>query len=364
MTNTLMTDVLIARGAGLAARGVALAGSFGIAGRAGALAIALSLPSLAASAAPIELKLAFFTSEQTDTFRDGVMPFVDAVNAEGKGLVSIKVYANGALGNALAEQPSMVLEGVADIAWVVPGQTPYRFPDNQALELPGLFQDLREGTLVYTRLIAAKALRGYEDFFVIGAYVSAPSIIHSRKPITSLAALKGLKIRANNPMEAGALESLGATPTVMPASRLADALAHGAVDAAVMSPAGLFQFGGARSATNHYLLGIGSAPLVVLMSRKKFESLPEAAQALIRKYSGNRAAAIWIESFGATEQRALDQIKSDPAHKEIEPSPADRAAAHKVYQAMIDAWAGKSQHNAALLKMIEADLTAIRSTTR
>ena len=98
----------------------------------------------------------------------------------------------------------------------------------------------------------------------------------------------------------------------MPASRLADGLAQGAIDAVVMSPGGLFQFGAARAAANHYLLGIGSAPLVVLMNRKKFDSLPAAAQALIRKYSGERAAGIWIE-FYRRHRAALarqDQIRS------------------------------------------------------
>lgn len=326
--------------------------------------LVLGLLPVEAWAEPITLKLAFFTSDKADTFRCGVKPFVDAVNAEGKGLVTIKVYPDGALGKAVADQPSMVLEGTADIAWVVPGQTPYRFPDNQVLELPGLFRDVREGTLVYTRLIAANALRGYQDFFVIGAYTSAPSIIHSHKPITSLAALKGQKTRANNLMEAEALERFGAIPTIMPASRLADALARGAVDAAIMSPGGLFQFGAARTATHHYLLGIGSAPLVVLMSRKKFDSLPAAAQALIRKYSGDRAAATWIESFGAVEQRALDKLKSDAAHKEVEPSPADRAAAQRIYKSLMDAWAANSLHNRQLLRTIEADLAGIHSTAQ
>ncbi len=330
---------------------------------AGALAMAL-LPYVTASAEPIELKLSFFSSEKTDTYRDGIKPFVDAVNAEGKGLVTIKVYLNGALDKAVAEQPKLVAEGVADIAWVVPGQTPYRFPDNQALELPGLFKDVREGTLVYTRLIAANALRGYEKFFVIGAYASAPAVIHSRKPTASLAALNDQKIRTNNSVEAEALVSFGAIPTIMPALRLADALTRGALDAIVMSPGGLFQFGTAGLAANHYLLGLGAAPLVVLMNRKKFDSLPEAAQALIRKYSGKRAAATWIEHYGATEQRSLDKIESDPARTAVKPSQADRAAAQKVYRAMIDAWAAKSARNRELLRTIEANLTAIRSTTQ
>ena len=326
-----MTNAPKTRFAFVAAPRVAMAGSFvGIAARIGVLGLAL-LPSIAASAAPIELKLSFFASEKIDAFRYGVKPFVDAVNAEGKGLVAIKVYPNGALGKAVAEQPGLVLEGVADMAWIVPGQTPYRFPDNQALELPGVFQDVREGTLVYTNLIAANALRGYEDFFVIGAYTSDPQVIHSRKPTSSLAALKGQKIRANNAVEAEALNRLGAIPTVMPASRLADGLAHGTIDAVVMTPGGLFQFGAERSVANHYLLNMGVAPLLVVMNRKKFESLPAAAQALIRKFGGERAAGIWIKAFDAIEQGSLEKIKLDPARKVVEPSPADREAAQQIY---------------------------------
>jgi TRAP-type C4-dicarboxylate transport system substrate-binding protein len=331
--------------------------------RIGTLAVALLLPSMVA-AQPVELKLSFFASEQTDTFRYGVKPFVDAVNAEGEGVVAVKVYANGKLSKSVAEQVQLVLSGAADIAWVVPGQTPYRFPDNQALEMPGLFRDVREGTLVYTRLVAANALRGYSDFFVIAAYASAPSIIHSRKPITTLADLKGLKVRTNNPIKAESVARLGATPTIMPASMLADALAKGSVDAAIMSPTGLFQFGAANAARHHYLLGIGAAPLLVVMNRRKFDGLPKAAQALIRKYSGERAAAIWIESFGASEQQSIDRIKSDPQRTAVEPAAADREAAQHVYDALIEDWARKDPQNGRLVKAINAELSAIRTGNR
>jgi TRAP-type C4-dicarboxylate transport system substrate-binding protein len=316
---------------------------------------------LCATAEPIELKLSFFTSEQAETYQYGVKPFVDAVNAEGKGVLAITVFPDGMLGRALAEQPQMVLDGIADIAWVVPGQTPYRFPDNELLELPGLFRDAQEGTLAYTHLIAAKALRGYQDFFVVGAYTSAPSIIHGHKPIGSLNALKGQKIRANNPMEAEALQRLGAIPTVMPASKLADALVRGSVDGAIMSPTGLVQFGASRMARNHYLLGVGAAPLLVVMNRKKFDALPERAKALIRKYSGERAAATWGKSFGAVEKQMLDKLKTDPLHKSVEPSPADLEAAQRIYQSMIHTWIAKSDRSRHLWTTIETDLATIRS---
>jgi len=348
----------------IAARAAAAAGLL-VRPIAGATVLAVvSLAPLAARAAPIELKLAFFPPEHTAIYEAAIKPFVDAVHFEGKGLLAIKVYPNGALGKVVAEQSQMVLDGVADIAWVIPGQTPYRFLDNQLLEMPALFRDLREGTLTYTRLIAAKALQGYENFVVIGAFTAGPGFIHSRKPLGSLAALKGQKIRANNQIEAELLGRLGAIPTVMPASRLADAIGRGAIDGAALAPTALFDFRVAPVAKNHYLLGGGVAPLVLVMSRKKFDSLPEAARALIRKHSGEWTAAAWIASFGASEQGSLDKIESDPARKVVKPSPADRAAAHQVYQSLIDAWAAKSARNRVLLKMIEADLTAIRSTTQ
>jgi TRAP-type C4-dicarboxylate transport system substrate-binding protein len=329
-----------------------------------ALFVALAAIVPAASfAEPVELKLAFFASETADSFRYGIKPFVDAVNTEGQGAVSIKVYPDGALGKSIAEQPQLVSSGAADIAWVVPGQTPYRFPDNEVLEMPGLFRDVREATLVYTRLVTAGALRGYQDFVVVGAFGTAPGIMHSRKPLRSLGDLGGLKIRTNNAIEAEALGRLGAIATVMPAPMLADALSRGAIDATILSPSGLFQFG-PPVATHHYLLTTGTAPLVLLMSRKRFDSLPERAQAVIRKHAGENSAAAWIEFYGGSEAAALERIKADPQRTVAEPSQADRATARRVYDEMIESWAAKSAQNARLVETIRAELAAIRSGSR
>ena len=47
----------------------------------------------------------------------------------------IEAYPNGALGKALPAQPQMILDGVADIAFVNPALVPGRFPDDQVFEL-------------------------------------------------------------------------------------------------------------------------------------------------------------------------------------------------------------------------------------
>ena len=162
------------------------------------IAASLLLPT-AADAEPIKLKLSFFSSNRSMTYIAAIKPFVDAVNAEAKGLVEIDVAFSGALGKDIALQPKLVLDGAFDIAFVVPGYTPEQFPDNAVIELPGLFRDMREATLVYTQLIARNALIGYSDFFVIGAYVTDLETIHGRVAIRAIDDLKGKKIRINNP---------------------------------------------------------------------------------------------------------------------------------------------------------------------
>ena len=150
------------------------------------LMIACVLSPFATVAEPLKLKMAYFSSDREPPYVALLQPFADAVNREAKDLVEIVPYAGGTLGRSYPKQAQEVLDGVADMAWINPGLTPERFPDNDVLELPGLFRDIREATLVHSRLAAAGVLRGYEDFYPIAAVANFPLIIHMRPPIASM----------------------------------------------------------------------------------------------------------------------------------------------------------------------------------
>ncbi|HEX3440674.1 MAG TPA: hypothetical protein VHT93_10040 [Pseudolabrys sp.] len=79
---------------------------------------------------------------------------------------------------------------------------------------------MREGSFIYTQLIALNALRGYDDFHVIGAYITAPETIHGRTPINSIDDLKGKRIRVGNQNENGKFEILGAIRFRCPSIKL------------------------------------------------------------------------------------------------------------------------------------------------
>jgi TRAP-type C4-dicarboxylate transport system substrate-binding protein len=323
--------------------------------------LACALVPFAAGAEPVKLKFAFFASDTEYVYPAVVKPFADAVNLEGKGTVEIELFPSGALGRTYAEQAKLVLDGTADIAWVNPSLTPDLFPDNAVVELPGLFRDVRETSRVYARLVAAQALRGYGDFFVIAAVGTAPLTIHMHPPIASLEDLKGKKIRTLNRTEGEVLKALGMVPEVMPINRTAEAINRGTIDGATAPPAVLIDFGIARFATYHYMLDLGAAPLLIVMNRKKFDSLPKAGQDAIRRFSGAWTGTRYVQATEAYDHPILERLKADARRKVIFPSPADLETAGAAFRTVIEAWSAQRPQNGELLKLVRAELAKSRA---
>jgi TRAP-type C4-dicarboxylate transport system substrate-binding protein len=322
--------------------------------------LSLALLPCAATAEPITLKLAFFSSDREGNYLEAVKPFVDAINASG--VIHIDVYLSGALGKSYPGQAQLVLDGGADFAFVNPGLTPELFPDNTAIALPGLFRDAREATLVYTRMVASGALKGYEEFFVVAALGTGPLSIHTRLPAVSLKDLKGKKIRAINPTEVAALKALDIAPEVLPINQTAEAISTGKIDGSTAEPQALVEFGIARVTSHHYMLRLGTAPLSILMNRKKFDSLPNTAQDLIRRYSGEWLAARYIEAYDANANPIVEQLKSDPKRTVTAPSQADLDTAQVTFKTVIREWQAKSPHNLKLFMAVEAEIEKLRLT--
>jgi TRAP-type C4-dicarboxylate transport system substrate-binding protein len=320
----------------------------------------LLLPS-AEAAEPVKLTLAYFSSDREQAYVNAIKPFVDAVNAKAKGVIEIQVYPSGALGRDFAQQAQMVLDGIADIAWINPGLTPNLFPDNTVIELPGLFRDAREATLAYTRVVASGAMKGFENFFVVAAIGTEPLSIHARFPIDSLKDLAGKKIRSNNPTEGAVLSALGMIPEVMPINQTSEAIGRGMIDGATSRPGSLAGFGISRVTNHHYFLNLGAAPLLILMNRKKFDSLPQAGQDVIREYSGEWMAARYIEEYAATNDPILEKLKSDPKRAVTFPSKADLDKAQAAFKKVIDEWLAEDPRHPKLLAAVQTQIAKLRT---
>ena len=320
--------------------------------------VALSSP-LTVSAQPVRLKLSFISSDRSAAYLSLVKPFVDAINGDTRNLLKIVVRFSGDAG-PVRQQPYLVSSGKIDIAFILPGIDPKLFPDETVVELPNLFRDTREASLIHTRLVAANALRGYRDFYVIGAVATQPETIHSRKPTASLADLKGQTLRVNNPIGGEAIGRLGAASKVMPLNDTGDAISSGVVNGAVVQLAQLADFGVGRLVSHHYLLPVGSAPLALVMNRKVFDNLPEAAKTLIREHSGAWLAERYIATSDALSRRVLDQLHADKRRTVTVPTPADLKVAQRAYAAVTEEWTAASPRHRELLATVRAEIAKLR----
>jgi TRAP-type transport system periplasmic protein len=325
------------------------------------LAGAIVAVPLAASADATKVKLAFFADETEMTWVTVIKPFYTSVNAQAKGVVEIVPYTSGALGRALPDQPQMVLDGVADMAFCIPGVTPGRFADNGVIELPGLFRNLREASLVYSRMIAANRLRGFQDYYVVGAIGTPPFSVHSRSKVTTLADLRGLRIRTTNATEAQTLKQLGAIPVLMPVNEVPEAIGRGTIDAATVHPGPLFDFGINHVTKYDYFIGFGVSPLNVLMNRKVFDGLPKSGQDAIRKFSGELFVNTYAAGYDKYTDELMARLKNDPSRVVTFPTPAETAQAQVAFKPVIDEWTAKDPRNPALLQEVQAELTRVRA---
>ncbi len=217
-------------------------------------------------------------------------------------------------------------------------------------------------SLVFARLAAAGALEGYRKFFVVGAFVTEGESIHSRKPIATLADLKGQRIRVNNRVEAETLRKLGAVPSLVPINRAMEALSQDKLDGVTVPTGVLTEFGFGRLTNNHYLLPLGGAVVSLVMSIEKLANLPRPAREIIRKYSGEWLSEHGAACFAAKNREMATQLKADRRRTVVEPSSTDLAIARKVFSSVVEDWAKEGLRHRELLALVESELAKLRSS--
>jgi TRAP-type C4-dicarboxylate transport system substrate-binding protein len=306
------------------------------------------------------LKWAVFTPDSEVTFRTVMKPFAETVERETDSAVVFDLFPNGALGRNPGQQPQMVIDGVADLAWVVPSYSPGRFPDTEVLELPGLFKDLHESSLVATRLNQRKVLNDYGDFYVIGMWGTAPYSIHTNFPVNSIGELKGKTIRASSKTESAALRAFGAVPIGMPVTEIPEAISRGTISGTTSHLSPFFDFGLDRVTNNHFFIGLGVVPLAVLMNRKKFDALPQSARAVIEHNAGDALTNRWIESITSYNEANLEKLKSNPKNKVVFPTQAQLDEAQRLLAPVRDEWVAASDRHRELKAALDTELAAVR----
>ena len=305
------------------------------------------------------LNIAFHAPAHSTTFTAGLKPFAEAVMSDAPGL-EIALHPEGTRGGLITTQLQLLESGGTDAAFVIPGFTPERFPDNFVFGIPGLFRDITEATLTYSRIVNAGVLRGYDDFHVIGAFCTEPFTLHAAKKLTCLADLKGMKLRAANGADEVMLNQLGAAARIVPGDRIVAAIEGGEIDGTTLHIGPLYDLGVDRVTRYDYLLRLGCAPLLILMSKRSLARLSPPAQEAVRRQSCEAYAQNYTRRVAAHHDALLAKLKADQHRIRTEPPPAEIEAANAAFKPIVDQWLAQDPRNARILDAVTSEVAKLR----
>jgi len=127
---------------------------------------------------------------------------------------------------------TLVEDGVVDASWSFHGYVPGRFRLTQMIEQPGLGADAEAASVAYWRVYNKYfgAAHEHDGLTLLGLFTHAPGQIQTANPITSLADLKGKKIRLGGGVQSELGGRMEVTPVNAPASKVYEMMQQGVID--------------------------------------------------------------------------------------------------------------------------------------
>jgi tripartite ATP-independent transporter DctP family solute receptor len=181
--------------------------------------------------------------------------------------------------------------------------------------MPFLFRSVEHMRKSLDGPVGEEILKSCEDqgFVGLAFYDSGARSIYTKKPVKTVADVKGLKIRVQqSDLWVALVGAMGANPTPMPAGEVYTALKTGLVDAAennIPSYDGFKHFEAVKfySRTEHSM-----APEMLLMSKVVYDKLPKAEQDMVRA-AAKESVAFQRQKWDEQEAKSLGVVKAGGA---------------------------------------------------
>ncbi|MCC6197474.1 MAG: TRAP transporter substrate-binding protein [Burkholderiales bacterium] len=220
-------------------------------------------------------------------------PTVEAVkqmgktlSAASKGKYGVKVYPAGALGSERDTIEQLKIGGL-DMMRINAAPLNNIVPETLAISMPFVFRSKEHMRKVLDGPVGDEILAAMAPQGMIGlAYYDsgARSLYTAKKPVKSLADVKGMKIRVQqSDLFVAMIEAMGANATPMPYGEVYTALKTGIIDGAENNwpsyeSSRHFEAAKYYDETEHSMV-----PEVLVFSKKIWDTLPKEEQEMIRK---------------------------------------------------------------------------------
>jgi tripartite ATP-independent transporter DctP family solute receptor len=241
--------------------------------------------------------------------------FGDKLAKATNGRISVQMYASMQLGGE-KEAIEQAQVGAIQLARVSVGTLGPVVADLNVFNLPFLFRNTAHMQKVIDGPIGQELLdkvTGNANAGLVGLCwmdAGARSLYDTKKPIKSIADLKGLKVRVmGNPMFVDMMNALGGNGVAMGYDQVFSALQTGVVDGAENNPPSFvfdnhYQVAKYYTLTEHLIV-----PEILVLSRRTWDALSAEDRELVRKLAREAQAeerGLWT----AYEKQAVDKAKA------------------------------------------------------
>ena len=238
----------------------------------------------------------------------------DELSKATGGKDTIKVFADSSLGSE-KDTVEQVKIGALDMVRVSSASFHGIVPESVIPSLPFLFRDIEHFRSTMYGPQGDKVLAAFEKagFIGLALYESGARSIYAKKPIKTVADMKGVKLRVQpSDLMVSLVSAMGGSATPMPFAEVYTGLKTGLLDAAENNypsyeEAKHFESAPVFSETMHVM-----TPEVLVFSKKIWETLGKEEQAEIRK-AAKASVPFYVKLWEAKEKDAKAAVIKDGA---------------------------------------------------
>jgi tripartite ATP-independent transporter DctP family solute receptor len=289
----------------------------------------------------------------------GAQKFAELVASKSGGKMKVQLFPGAVLGSD-PQNLSAIRGGTLDFTSMATGLVASIDKQQMVFDLPFLFNNPQEAYAIADGPTGRKIQEDLAPHGVIGLGVWDLGFRHmtnSRRPITKLEDVQGLKIRViASPIFVDLFTTLGANPVPMTFGELYGALESRTVDGqdnpvGVIENAKFAEVQKFLSLTRHVYTGM---PL--LMSKKTWDGMSDAERKVIRE-AADEAKKLQREITQAKEAQAIDGLKQRMQVNEV--SPAELARLRQKVQPVTDKFS--KEVGEAVYKQVSDELARLRA---
>ncbi len=213
-------------------------------------------------------------------------PMMEELKKKSGGKLGYTMYAGAALGKG-PEHFDIVAKGLSDMGYFTATWTPGRFPLTDVLSL-AVWVDGKDvaadiGNAVYTRALKNE----FKNVKVLELNGCIQSFIWTKKPVSKMADLKGMKLRSPGGHQTNYIKSLGAEPVFMPLGDVYMAMETGTVDGIVTCPPLILAYKLYEVAKNATVLTFGCVSEGAVMNMNSWNRLSGDHKKLVEEVCTN-----------------------------------------------------------------------------